>query len=123
MDEYQLEVTDPEKNRTAEHTKIYADLTLKVAREMDVACVDLWGLFMRLAGWKAHEGEVLVGDRRRERSEVLEVLLRDGLHFNPAAYKLLFEATMNLIREKWPDEDPELVPFVHPWWRTLVGKE
>lgn len=96
---------------------------MDVAREVGVPCLDLWGVMMKIAGWEGKKGEVLVGSKRRERSDVLGELLRDGLHFNPAGYKVLFEATMNLIREKWPGEDPELVPFVHPWWRTLLGKD
>lgn len=35
---------------------------------------------MREAGWEGREGEELVGSKRRERSEVLGELLRDGAY-------------------------------------------
>lgn len=77
IDEYQLEDTNPERQRTAEHTKKYADACLELGKEMGVECLNLWGLIMEKAGWKG-EGETLVGCKERERSEVLEKLLKDG---------------------------------------------
>lgn len=41
----------------------------------------------------------------------------EGLHFNPEAYDLLLEELMNLIRETWPDQDPEKLPYVLPSWQ------
>ncbi len=40
-----------------------------------------------------------------------------GLHFNPEAYNLLLEELMNLIRETWPEQDPEKLPYVLPSWQ------
>jgi len=45
-----------------------------------VACLDLWGVMMRKAGWEGKEGEELVGSKKRERSEVLGELLQDGAY-------------------------------------------
>jgi hypothetical protein len=45
-----------------------------------VACLDLWGVMMRKAGWEGKEGEELIGSKKRERSEVLGELLSDGVY-------------------------------------------
>lgn len=44
-----------------------------------VACLDLWGIMMKAAGWEGNREE-LVGSKMRERSEVLGDLLRDGAY-------------------------------------------
>ncbi len=64
------------RQRTAENTKRYADACRAVAGEMGVPCVDLWGVFMKAAGWR--EGDRLIGSRDVERSHVLGRLLSDG---------------------------------------------
>lgn len=78
VDEYQLEDSPNLNVRTAERTKSYADSCRRVGEEMDVAVLDLWGIVMKKAGWKGKDGEVLVGSRKRERSEVLGEMLHDG---------------------------------------------
>ena len=121
-------LTDP--RRTAEHTKKYADATCDVGAELGVVVFDIWSLFMAKAGWKA--GEPLVGSKKVARNAILDKLLVDGqslgnsqvlsaklatgLHFLPAAYKLMYESMMDLIRREWPDQDPESLYHVFPAW-------
>ncbi len=42
--------------------------------------------------------------------------LTEGLHFLPAAYRLMYEFMMELIRNQWPDQDPENMSHVFPAW-------
>lgn len=64
------------RQRTAEHTKLYADATRQVGTELGIVVLDLWKAFMREAGWK--EGEPLVGSRNTKKSKVLAELMYDG---------------------------------------------
>lgn len=82
MDEYRLEERDaekgnPERQRTAEHTKQYADACREVGAEVGAVVLDLWSVFMTEAGWK--EGEPLPGSKKADRSSVLGELLSDGM--------------------------------------------
>lgn len=82
MDEYRLEETNiykgvAERQRTAEHTKQYADACREVGAEVGVVVLDLWSVFMAEAGWK--EGEPLPGSKKADRSRVLGELLSDGM--------------------------------------------
>jgi len=81
VDEYQLEEAglecgNPEMQRTAEHTKKYADACRMVGAELGLAVVDLWSIFMAKTGWK--HGKPLTGSKSVERSKVLGTLLSDG---------------------------------------------
>ena len=81
VDEYQLEESGLESGkseiqRTAEHTKKYADACRKVGADLNMAAVDLWSIFMAKAGWK--HGQPLIGSKSVERSKTLGVLLSDG---------------------------------------------
>ncbi|MCJ1469052.1 hypothetical protein MMC07_007684 [Pseudocyphellaria aurata] len=126
VDEYCLEepLSDqwiPERQRTAEHTKQYADACREVGAEIGVVVLDLWSIFMAHAGWK--ESEPLPGSKKAERNSVLGELLRDGLHFTPKAYRLLYESMIHAIHKEWPDQDPfdldKYFPYVLPDWRKF----
>ncbi|KAG6989003.1 hypothetical protein G7Y79_00066g095210 [Physcia stellaris] len=125
IDEYQLQGFPLLDIRTAERTKSYADACVEVGEELGVAVIHLWEIMMKKAGWEGKEGEVLVGSKKREKSQALEEMLVDGLHFKPPAYKVLFEATMELIRDKWPSEDPlvENYSYVVPVWQDAPWAE
>lgn len=43
-----------------------------------------------------------------------------GLHFNPDGYKLLFDATMETIKQRWPDQDSDSLPFESPTWQVAL---
>ena len=81
VDEYQLEESQllygtAEVQRTAEHTKLYADACREVGVELDVVIIDLWSVFMAKAGWQ--KGAPLPGSKSIARSQVLQHLLHDG---------------------------------------------
>ncbi|KAI9808390.1 MAG: hypothetical protein M1827_007487 [Pycnora praestabilis] len=124
VDEYGLEESDRLRGikhvmRTAEHTKLYADATREVGEELGPAVLDLWTVIMRLAGWK--QGDALVGSKHVPRSPVLRSLLRDGVHFNGDAYKILYTKMMETIEKEWPDQLPEKLPYLLPRW-TVAPK-
>lgn len=81
LDEYLRAKKDAEKGltepeRTAEHTKLYAEVAREEASKLGVPLVDAWTLFQREAGWR--EGEPLIGSKEREQSPVFAELLEDG---------------------------------------------
>lgn len=120
---------------------MYADACREIGKEIGVPVLDLWSVFMAEAGWR--KGEPLAGSIKNERNKVLAELLHDGmctlhryhksgtletkfgigLHFNPKAYKLLFEATLDVIRREWPDQSPtstgNLPLYRIPAWRAF----
>lgn len=65
--------------RRAADAKLYAEAVLDVGKEAGVEVLDVWGLFMKLAGWGG--GEVLSGSVKGGKSDVLEGLLVDGEFF------------------------------------------
>lgn len=73
MDEYQFF----DRQRTAEHTKMYADACREIGKELGVPVLDLWSVFMAEAGWR--KGEPLAGSIINERNKVLGELLHDGM--------------------------------------------
>lgn len=141
VDESSLEISDAAKGivgtrRTAEHTKMYADVCRQVGKDLGLAVLDLWSIFMEAAGYVP--GKPLPGSKKTTPNTVLTRLLSDGkisfsqhcrsrlhgspgLHFTPEAYQILFQSTMNIIKQQWPDQDPDGLEFVHPHW-TIAPK-
>ena len=123
-------------NRTAEHTKKYADACRAVGYKLDVTVLDIWAIMMAKTGWK--EGDTLIGSKKVERSKVLDELLVDGehhdkaydsieadhgntgLHFKPTAYRILYDSMMELVCQKWPEQNPNSTKFVFPTWVELL---
>ncbi|KAL2047086.1 hypothetical protein N7G274_001105 [Stereocaulon virgatum] len=114
LEEHYLATGFSDRSRTADNTKKYADACRDIGKELSITVLDIWSIMMAKAGWK--EGEPLVGSKQVERSKILDDLLVDGLHFLPAAYKVLYESMMELISRTWPDQDPTSLPFVFPTW-------
>lgn len=119
VNEYQLEEDDlvwgmKDPQRSAEHTKKYADACRQVGAEVGVVVLDVWSIFMAKAGWK--EGEPLIGSKKIARNQVLDKMLRDGLHFRPDAYRLLYDSMMDLIQKEWPDQAPDSLSFIFKAW-------
>ncbi|TKA53902.1 hypothetical protein B0A49_13346 [Cryomyces minteri] len=108
-----------EVRRTAENTASYAAAARRVGEELGVPVLDLWSSFMSAAGWSA--GEPLPGSQVVARNVLLNELLHDGLHFNPKGYKILFEEMMKLVAETWPDQVPDMLPFVLPAWDSATA--
>merc|ERR1711939_15217 len=105
--------------RKAEVTREYASAVKCLAEELRIPCLDIWGIFMREAGWKT--GEMLMGSLSVEKNG-LPKLLRDGLHPTSAGNKLVFTGLMDLIAAQWPGLLPEkLKPTFIPWWEFDVA--
>ena len=51
------------------------------------------------------------------------MLIATGLHFNPAAYQILYEEMMKVIEKTWPDQMPEKLPMVLPAWSDAAAWE
>lgn len=44
-----------------------------------------------------------------------------GLHLSPMGYKVLYDDLLHLIRQVWPDQAPEKLPFMLPSWDSKEG--
>lgn len=75
ISEHQLEAIGA-RDRTAENTKKYADACLEVASKLGTPIVDIWGTFMRKAGWV--KGDKLPGSREIPENEYLRSIFKDG---------------------------------------------
>lgn len=52
------------------------------------------------------------------------ILTEEGLHMSPAGYKLVFDALIKLIKEKWPEYRPYKMPFVTKVaWEIQMGDQ
>ncbi|KAI7230968.1 hypothetical protein KC330_g6668 [Hortaea werneckii] len=109
--------------RTAETTAMYAQAVRDVGAEVggvgaDVAVLDLWGCFMRVAGWVP--GEPLVGSKDVEQMDPekggLERSLKDGVHLTGEGNRVLFSELVALINRTWPELDAERLGFDLPYW-------
>ncbi|KAF3938152.1 hypothetical protein ABW19_dt0200406 [Dactylella cylindrospora] len=89
------------RKRNAATTKKYAEAAAEIAAETKTPLVDLWNIYMSYAGWKV--GEPLLGDINVPKSDKLDELLSDGLHFNPKAYQLYLDALIQLLKDKLPE--------------------
>jgi hypothetical protein len=63
--------------RRAKDAKEYADAVKEVGKECGIPVLDVWGAFMKAAGWKGES--VLPGSEESGKSEVLAELLYDGM--------------------------------------------
>lgn len=64
-------------NRSNVVTKQYADASRDAAKDLGVACVDLWTAFMSSAGWK--QGDPLYGSCDQPENEAIRALIHDGM--------------------------------------------
>ncbi|RMZ90874.1 hypothetical protein DV736_g1906, partial [Chaetothyriales sp. CBS 134916] len=102
-------------SRSSENTAIYAAACCEVASSLSLPCLDLWSIFMRIAGWKGSgSDEKLIGSLDREPSEALEQLLKDGLHPSAYGYAIIWEHLKHLIENELPTEIPERLPYIYP---------
>ena len=114
VDEYQLE----KKERSAANTKRYADACRQVGKELGLPIVDLWAVFMKRAGWE--EWGLLIGSRDCGKSQVLDELLSDGLHFTATAYSVLLEELKRVMQDELAEETADHLPMVFPAWSDLL---
>lgn len=50
--------------------------------------------------------------------------MASGLHFSPKGYKVVFDALMKVIKNKWPEYPPYKMPFAVKvgWEKELRGE-
>ncbi|OJD11817.1 hypothetical protein AJ78_07485 [Emergomyces pasteurianus Ep9510] len=102
--------------RKASQTKLYADACRQVGKALNVPVADIWTAFMTAAGWSP--GMPLAGSRDEPVNEKLQALLSDGLHFNPAGYKVMYDEVTRAIWTYYPHLAPENVPVHFPPWQS-----
>ncbi|KFY70792.1 hypothetical protein V498_10215, partial [Pseudogymnoascus sp. VKM F-4517 (FW-2822)] len=101
-----------DRGRCAENSRAYARVGKEVGEELiakgrPVVICDLWTAMMTRAGWTG-EG-VLAGSLKASKNPALAEMLYDGLHFNPAGYKVLYDEMRKVMAEAWSDSDPESI--------------
>lgn len=104
------------------------------AEGVNVALLDLWTVFMVMAGWVKGQREPLPGSKEVAENAMLKLLLHDGmllalcciicqtellnevtgLHFSNVAYTIYFTEIMKTIHKTWPDQMPndKNIPYV-----------
>jgi len=122
--EYTTQDEDKKKGRDyiqrlAPRTKMYADTTLAVGKELGIPVANLWEAFMNYAGGLQGD-KPLPGSKDIPKNEKLASLLRDGLHFNPKGYEIMYEEVMKIILSSYPEFDPEKLEFVFPHWEEAL---
>ncbi|KAF1995477.1 SGNH hydrolase, partial [Amniculicola lignicola CBS 123094] len=113
-------------SRVAPSTKSYADAATEVGAKLRVPVVNLWTAFVANTGWDVDTwtvGEPLPGSKDIPQNDHLVELMYDGLHFNPKAYDIMFQETMKVISETWPDQQPEKLQMVLPAWSDKAAWE
>ncbi|KAL5353923.1 hypothetical protein ACLOAV_000008 [Pseudogymnoascus australis] len=126
VDEYQLpEETRADgrvdRGRSAENARAYAEAGKSVGEALraegrEVVVCDLWSALISRAGWTG-EG-VLPGSLKTDKNPAFAELLSDGLHFNPAAYRVLYDELRKSLEHTWPDSHPERLEKHFPDWNT-----
>ncbi|KAI5283256.1 hypothetical protein KEM52_003449, partial [Ascosphaera acerosa] len=107
---------DAHPPRVAWHTKQYADACRAVGAALGVPVVDVWGAFMRYAGWQGQEGGPFEGSRELPENPRLRELLSDGLHLTPVGYRVVYDEVKRVIAQVYPEETPEkLQPKFASW--------
>ena len=110
-----------EVRREADRTASFAQGAREVAAKLGdkVAVVDLWKVFMdeAIKNTPAYDAsDPLLGSRELGGSQALIDLVEDGLHMTSKGYKLFFEALVDALEEKWPDNLPQHFPLPLPVW-------
>ncbi|KAJ2332792.1 isoamyl acetate-hydrolyzing esterase [Coemansia sp. RSA 2681] len=104
---YARHQTDRSMERTFESVKACADAVRDVARDLSVPCVDLW---------KAVEERTkdIGGDL-----DGYDAFSYDGVHLNAGGNDLLFELLMQTIKSRFPELDPDSMPYLVPDHATV----
>ncbi|KAL3459626.1 SGNH hydrolase-type esterase domain-containing protein [Aspergillus heterothallicus] len=92
-------------DRTTLRARAYCDATVEVGAEVGVPVVRLWDLIMADMGWK--EGELVFGLEEIPDEGRFEGYFYDGLHFLGKAYQIMFEHVIKVIKDSYPELDPD----------------
>lgn len=124
VDERMLELADQEKygyamlRRTAGTTCKYARAVNDLGKELNLPVLDVHFKMMSHCHKSTNPNDYsyLPGLKDTPVSKLLQEYLRDGLHLSRLGYELLYKELLLLIKEEWPDQMPEELPFVFPAW-------
>lgn len=89
----------------------YSQAVELVAHELNVPFIDLWSAFVREGGFE--EEKIL------DNSVSCEEYLPDGIHFSPAAYRVLYNEIINCISSNYPELKPEALQRKLREWRDV----
>ncbi|XYA02900.1 isoamyl acetate-hydrolyzing esterase [Meyerozyma guilliermondii] len=91
----------------------YSQAVESVAQELNVPFIDLWSAFVREGGFE--EEKIL------DNSVSCEEFLPDGIHFSPAAYRVLYNEIINCISSNYPEMKSEALQRKLREWRDVDG--
>lgn len=91
----------------------YSQAVELVAQELNVPFIDLWSAFVREGGFE--EEKIL------DNSVSCEEFLPDGIHFSPAAYRVLYNEIINCISSNYPEMKSEALQRKLREWRDVDG--
>ena len=89
----------------------YSQAVELVAHELNVPFIDLWSAFVREGRFE--EEKIL------DNSVSCEEFLPDGIHFSPAAYRVLYNEIINCISSNYPELKPEALQRKLREWRDV----
>ncbi|KAI9206234.1 SGNH hydrolase-type esterase domain-containing protein [Polychytrium aggregatum] len=96
-------------DRSHERTRLFHQACLDIASEEDIVALNTWSL--------------LLGPSESYDSETLAKYFFDGLHFNAEGNKAFASALLLLIKQTWPELDPDVMlkSTIIPLEENLVG--
>jgi lysophospholipase L1-like esterase len=101
-----LAARDPpiQLDRGFDNTFTYARAVIDLGAQKDLPVLDAFGLIWEDAGKK---------------EENLKPYFTDGLHLSERAYKIVYDALVRKIAERYSDLDPEKMEYVFPPWKEI----
>ncbi|KAG0646375.1 Isoamyl acetate-hydrolyzing esterase [Hyphodiscus hymeniophilus] len=90
----------------------YSNAASKVAMKLGVPFIDLWHAFLDYTGWEA--GNPIPGRKGDKRTDALNDLLSDGVHFTGKAYKIWYDMLLRTTRDRFPQLRSERLPTILP---------
>ncbi|KAJ5954053.1 hypothetical protein N7501_008332 [Penicillium viridicatum] len=106
-------------DRTTPRARAYCDAAMEVGVELNVPTVPLWYLVMEELGWK--EGDAIYGLAELPADNPLNDYLSDGVHYLGKAYKVEFTNVIKVIKEFYPELDPDRIPEKLPAWDAITS--
>ncbi|KAL1748110.1 SGNH hydrolase-type esterase domain-containing protein [Schizophyllum fasciatum] len=104
-----LRARDPPKELDREFgvTATYAQAVRVVGKEEGVPVADVFQAIWSAAG---------------EKEEELAKFLGDGLHLNKAGYEIMYVELLRVIKDKYPELDPDNLRYSFPRWDEIHWK-
>ncbi|KAH9857693.1 SGNH hydrolase [Lenzites betulinus] len=99
-----MQVPEAPPDRDLEQSRLYAEAMNRVGEREGVPVVDAWGKIWAAAGGTAGG---------------LTPFLSDGLHLTGEGYKIVFDALIATIAEKYPELHYERLPLTFPLWNEI----